>query len=75
MYYLDRTDFSDTFKIREKFNIVNTGGIIQIKKAIDVSTSQNVYQYRLTSSMGTSDPWELNRVEVFVNGKGIGENP
>lgn len=75
VYYFDCTDFSDTFKLREKFNVVDTGGLVQIKKSIDVPTSQNVYQYRITSSMGTSDPWELNRVEIFVNGKGIGENP
>jgi hypothetical protein len=75
VYYLDRNDFTNDFKVREMFDIVNTGTMIQAKKSIDVPTTFNTYQYRITSSSGTSDPWEFNRIDYFVDGKGIGDNP
>ena len=74
LYYQERQDFSGTWKGRHKLIINNTGGITQIHKDIDVPTTCNVYQFRLTSSSGTSEPWKLNRMDFFTKGLGIGKN-
>lgn len=71
VYYQDRADFSDTFKTRHTFSI-SSANKIQHLQQIDIPFTQNVYQYRLTSSSSTTVPWVLNRTDFFLKGLGIG---
>src|SRR3990167_5318752 len=75
LYYQERIDFSNVYKNRTNFNITKSSGLVQIKKEIDIPSFQNVYQWRLTSSSSTADPWKLNRSDYFSDQKGIGHAP
>lgn len=74
LYYFDRIDFQNQWNLREKFIISGSDKLFQIHKQIDTPESYNVYQYRITSSSGTNDPWQLNRDDLFTQGMGIGKN-
>ena len=69
--YQDRIDYSNTFTNRHNIQITS-GGKIQHYESIDIPSTQNTYQYRLTSSSSTTIPWQLNRVDYFLHGLGIG---
>lgn len=71
VFYRDAIDFSNIFTDRYSFNITS-GGKIQHNETIDIPSTQNTYQYRLTSSSATTAPWELNRTDFFLSGLGIG---
>jgi hypothetical protein len=71
VYYRERIDFDNTFKDRSLIRITS-GGKIQHYESIDIPSTQNTYQYQLTSSSSTTTPWELNRVDYFLTGLGIG---
>lgn len=72
--YLERTDFSSSFRLRENLRMDDTSKLL-VKKGIDLPTSCGVYQWRLTSSANTATPWKLNRSDYFLSGLGIGNNP
>lgn len=71
VFYQDRVDFDTTFNTRRIFNITS-GGKIQHYESVDIPTTQNIYQWRLTSSSSTTTPWQLNRTDYFLKGLGIG---
>jgi len=73
VYFSDRVDFSQVFKQKEVFKIVDTNSVNQIMKEIDTPTSFNVYQFRISSSSGTSEPWRINRSDYHVIGFGVGK--
>lgn len=72
IYFSDRTNFSKTFKLRDKFDITDDGSLVLYKKSIDTPTSFNAYQFSITSSRGTAQGWELTRNDNFIVGLGIG---
>lgn len=74
IHYLDRIDFDNDWKLRETFIISGSDRKYQIHKSIDIPETYNVYQYRITSSMGTMSPWRLNRDDHFNKSLGIGRN-
>lgn len=71
--YQDAVDFGIDFTTRKVINITS-GGKIQHFDSVDIPSTQNTYQYRITSSSGTNTPWELNRVDYFLTGLGIGSD-
>ena len=73
IYVQDRVDFNGTFRNKFNFQIEDTGGIVQVMKAIDIPDTFNTYQWRILSSSGTSEAWKLNRVDGFIQGMGIGK--
>lgn len=73
LYYQDRTDFDNEYRARETFVISGSDKKSLVHKVIDVSESYNTYQWRLTSSSGTSNPWKLQRYDHFLKGQGIGK--
>lgn len=73
LHYMDRVDFSSTFKERTQFVINNDGSKILLKQSIDIPQTAGVYQYRLTSSQ-TANPWRLSRTDYFLNNLGIGDS-
>src|SRR3990167_1504842 len=74
VYYYDRIDFSSIFERRETFKVLNTESVMQLVKSYDIPMFQNVYQYRITSSSGTSNSWRLNRADYLVSPAGMGRN-
>ena len=70
--YRDRVDFSSSFTTRQNIYISSLSTIVQHYESIDIPSTQNVYQYRLTSSSATTVPWQLNRVDYFLSSMGVG---
>ena len=71
--YMDsRTNFSNTWERQETFVIPSITSSNQIKRAVDVPITFNAYQYRLSSSAGTSEAWKLNRVDGLFKSSGYG---
>ena len=72
--FYDRIDFRSQFKHRKDIVLDDTTNKILIKESINIPQTQGVYQYRLTSSSNTANPWKLNRTDFFLEGLGIGQN-
>ena len=74
LYIQDRTDFRNQFdQVRDVVSFAQTSGIVQLTKSVDIPVTQNVYQYRLSSSANTLIPWRLNRVDMEGQDMGIGK--
>lgn len=69
--YRDRVDFGNSFSNRHNIYITS-GGKVQHYESVDIPSTQNTYQYQLTSSSSTTIPWQLNRIDYFLQGMGIG---
>lgn len=74
IYFKDRVDFSKTFKDRDTIKLIGQEKVM-VKKSIDIPVTQGTYQFRITSSGNTNDPWQLNRQDLFLQNMGIGDNP
>lgn len=70
--YQDRIDFSSSFTTRQNIFISSKNSLVQHYESIDIPSTQNTYQYRLTSSSSTTVPWQLNRIDFFSKSMGIG---
>ena len=73
IYYLDRTNYDNNYSLRETISIPGTEKKFQIHEVVDVPVEYNVYQWRITSSSGTNDPWKLQRYDHMNKGTGIGK--
>jgi len=47
--------------------------LIKLTRTVDVKATYNTYQFRLTSSAGTANPWEMDRLDFLQKGFGIGQ--
>lgn len=74
LFFRDRVDFSSDFKPHDKFELNDTSNKIMIKKSINIPKTQGVYQWQLTSSANTANPWKINRTDYFLTGLGIGQS-
>lgn len=74
LYYEDRIDFSNTYRLRKKIKLSGSSNIVVQNEDIDVTEGYNAYQFKLHSSAGTSDPWRCIRWDHFATGLGIGKN-
>ena len=72
LLYLDRSNFANDFTTRRSFVISGSDRKFHVHEVVDVPESYNTYQWRLTSSSGTSDPWKLQRYDHMTRGLGIG---
>lgn len=72
--FYDRIDFSNSFNLRRKFVINGSTQKISHYESIDISETFNTYQFRITASDGTQEPWRLQRWDFFNQGLGIGRN-
>ena len=75
LYINERIDFSKTWKLNKRINMVLDDNKFIKKESLDVRQVSNVYQYQITSSANTADPWEFSRTDYFSQGLGIGNNP
>lgn len=70
--YQDRADLSSVFSNTKTFNILDSESVVAVIKSIDLPASQNIFQFKLTSSMGTAEPWTLNHVDYMQSALGFG---
>jgi hypothetical protein len=75
LYYSDRINFNSAFfPNRERFILSDTTNVVQVDKTVDIPLTQNVYQFKLTSSASTANPWKLNHVDLSMSQLGIGKS-
>lgn len=74
LYYEERTDFGDEFKLRRKFAVGGSTHKLVHFESVDAPSAYNTYQFRLSSSGSTTTPWRLQRYDHFTKGLGIGRN-
>jgi hypothetical protein len=70
LQHYDRSGFDTQFTLKNTWSI-QTGNSI-VKKSVDIPETTDIYQFRLTSSSDTSEPWKLIRNDNFMKGLGIG---
>lgn len=74
IFYEDRDDFSNEYKFRRRFVVSGSSKKMLHYESVDVPETYNAYQFRLSTSGGTSNPWRLQRYDHFTKGLGIGRN-
>lgn len=79
IYYQERFDLSRTYSqvkpLRDYLgntDLTGTEDVLQILRTVDLPSVQNNYQFRLTSSSGTADPWKLTHFDLFNSSLGVG---
>ena len=73
VFFQDRVNFSNVFgAARSSISFADTAGKLQVVKTIDLPLTQNTYQFQLSSSASTADPWRLNRADYELSDLGIG---
>lgn len=80
IYAQDRTDLSNQYSpMRPLGNrkgetaITGTENAIKVLRTLNVPSTYNTWQFRITSSAGTQEPWQLDRLDYFQQGFGIGQ--
>ena len=80
LYSQDRADLSNVFsEIRQLRDSVgnselkSTESSVQLVRTFDVPSVQNTFQFRITSSSGTANPWRMTRWDYFGKGLGVGK--
>jgi hypothetical protein len=71
--YYDAMDFDNIMRLRNSFQINTNVSSHQIEKITDIPITCNVYQWRITSDQGTSEPWILNRWDLANADYGVGK--
>lgn len=73
IFFQDRLDYASTFPPARDLVVLNdTVNKTIIQKVIDVPFTQNVYEFRLTSSASTAMPWKMSRVDLEGADVGLG---
>lgn len=74
VYYRDAVNLSSEFSpLRELVNLTGEEQKILVEKALDVPSTFNTYQFSLTSSSGSANPWKMTRWDFIARGKGLGQ--
>ncbi len=73
VYLYDKTDFSKDLNFKDKINITGSSNTHIEHYHVDLPHSFNSYQFRVTSSLGTNDPWIMTKFDLFSQGLGIGK--
>ena len=73
VYYRDAVNLSNQYSpLRELVNLTGTEQKILIEAALDTPSTFNTYQFSVTSSSGTANPWKMSRWDFVGKGKGMG---
>lgn len=72
LYYEDRTQFSNVWNLRKEFSLISSVSSLQTRQTIDIPEQSNVYQFKLSSSANTANPWQLNLFDYSHQVKGVG---
>lgn len=71
--YQERNDFKNEWGECHDIELTKAGSSQQIRNTIDIPETQNVYQFRLSSSANTAEPWQLNLIDFTNSDIGVGE--
>lgn len=79
IYYQERFDFSNVFSpmrpIRNylgEAELKTSESALQLIRTVDLPSVQNIYQFRLTSSASTANPWSLTNFDLLNTTLGYG---
>ena len=73
VYYNDRADLSSVWSsMPKRISITRNKSTIGVVESIDLPATQNIYQFQLTSSSGTANPWRLTHVDFLQSALGYG---
>ena len=72
--YQERNDFKNDWGECHDIPLTKAGSSQQIRKTIDIPETQNVYQFKLSSSASTAEPWQLNLIDISNSDIGIGND-
>ncbi len=74
VYYEDRTQFSNVWNgLVKEMTLASAISSIQIRHTVDIPTTDNVYQFKLSSSANTAEPWNCNLIDFSASDYGIGK--
>ena len=73
LHYQDRNEFKSAYATREVFSFPDTSGVTQLRKSINIPSTQNVYQYRITDSSSTASSWKIRRTHYAATELGVGK--
>lgn len=73
VYYEDREQYSTVWNLRKSFTLGSAVSNVQIRISADIPSTCNVYQYKLSSSANTANPWRLNLADYSHSSLGIGQ--
>jgi hypothetical protein len=73
IYYEDRSQFSNKWNLAKSFTLGDAIEAIQIRQTLDIPSTENVYQFKISSSANTANPWQLNLIDLSNSEVGIGE--
>lgn len=73
IYIEDATQYSTTFELRKTFTLGNAISSIQIEQLIDLPLSFNSYQFKISSSSNTAEPWQCNYINLQQADLGLGK--
>ncbi|HRZ15217.1 MAG TPA: hypothetical protein P5110_06905 [Candidatus Omnitrophota bacterium] len=71
MSFEDRCNLGTTWFLRKQFELAS-GAAIATSQIVDLPETVNVYQFKLSSSANTANPWELLRTELTFETQGQG---
>ncbi len=72
--YQERNDFKNNWSECHDIPLTKAGSSQQIRNTIDIPETQNVYQFRLSSSSNTAEPWQLNLIDFTNSDIGVGND-
>lgn len=80
VFYQERYNLSATYPPMKRLTdregaseMTGTENMIKLVRTIDVKATYNTIQFRFTSSAGTANPWQLDRLDYLQQGFGIGQ--
>lgn len=80
LFLQDRVDLSNQWSPMKPLSnskgetaMSGTENVIKILRTFDVPSTFNTWQFRLTSSANTATPWEMDRLDFFQQGFGLGK--
>jgi len=74
VYYQDRVDLSRVYSEQRPFaEFLGTESSLLLIRSIDLKSTHNTYQFRISSSAGTANPWKLTRFDMLQTGLGQGK--
>src|SRR3990167_1175854 len=73
IYFEDRNQFSNVWDLRKTMTLANAISSVQIRHTIDIPETMNVYQFKLSSSANTAEPWRCNLIDYSQSNLGIGK--
>mgnify|MGYP001557841740 CR=1 FL=1 len=73
VYYRDRVNLSNEWsELKNLTNLTRGGTSLIVETALDTPATFNTYQFNVTSSSGTANPWKMSRWDFIGQVKGMG---